>query len=71
MLRFVPRPPRLESWESPLNSPIVLRILDPDEYRKRIRTLSDEELIKEGKTNSRISGDGKIVSTTHVRFMSS
>jgi len=48
-----------------------LRILDPDEYRKRIRTLSDEELIKEGKTNSRISGDGKIVSSTHVRFMSS
>jgi hypothetical protein len=32
-----------------MNSPIALRGFDEDEYRNRIRSLSDDDLIKEGK----------------------
>jgi hypothetical protein len=32
-----------------MSSPIALRQFDEDEYRSRVRTLSDDDLIKEGK----------------------
>jgi len=32
-----------------MSSPIALRQFDEDEYRNRVRTLSDEDLVKEGK----------------------
>jgi hypothetical protein len=43
---------------------VAFRQFDLDEYRKSVRAMSDEQLLKEGKTMRWLSGDGKIVSTT-------
>ena len=51
-----------------MNSPIAFRQFDEAEYRDRVRSLTDEELISEGETMRRLSGDGKIVSTTTSVF---
>jgi hypothetical protein len=45
-------------------SPIGFQEFDAQKYREFVRTLSDEALIREGKQLRRLSGDGKIVSTT-------
>jgi hypothetical protein len=42
---FLSFPPEKEI----MSSPIALRQFDEDEYRNRVRTLSDEDLVKEGK----------------------
>ena len=47
-----------------MSSPIAFRGFDPDEYR----TLSDGELIREGKKMRWLSADGKIVSTMPCAF---
>jgi len=47
-----------------LHSPIAFQRFDAEKYREFVRTLSDEALIREGKQLRRLSGDGKIVSTT-------
>ena len=49
-------------------SPIALRDFDPDEYRRFVQTLSDEELVKAGKRRRFPSGDGKIVTTMPYAF---
>ena len=49
-------------------SPIAFREFDPDEYRRFIQTLSDEELIKTGKRLRFLSGNGKIVTTMPCAF---
>ena len=46
----------------------AFRQFDLDEYRKSVQAMSDEQLIKEGKTMKRLSGDGKIVSVTPCAF---
>jgi len=51
-----------------MNSPIALRGFNEDEYRQRVRRLSDDDLIKEGKQLRSLSGDGKIVSMTPCVF---
>jgi len=51
-----------------MNSPIALRGFDEDEYRQRVRRLSDQDLIEEGMSLRRLSGDGKIVSTIPCVF---
>jgi hypothetical protein len=51
-----------------MSSPIAFRGFDPDEYRRHVRTLSDEALIREGKHMRWLSGDGKIVTTTPSAF---
>jgi hypothetical protein len=47
---------------------IAFRDSDLSEYRKSIQSMSDEELIKEGKTMRWLSGDGKIVTTMPSAF---
>jgi hypothetical protein len=49
-------------------SPIAFQEFDAQKYREFVRTLSDEELIREGKQMRWLSGDGKIVSTTPSAF---
>jgi len=49
-------------------SPIAFQEFDAQKYREFVRTLSDEELIREGKQMRCLSGDGKIVSTTPSAF---
>jgi len=51
-----------------MNSPIALRGFDEDEYRSRVRALSDQELIAEGKNLRWLSGDSKIVSAMPCGF---
>jgi hypothetical protein len=51
-----------------LFSPIAFQEFDAQKYREFVRTLSDEALIREGKQLRRLSGDGKIVSTTPSTF---
>jgi len=51
-----------------MNSPIALSGLDEDEYRNRVRRMSDADLIAEGKNLRWLSGDGKIVSATPCAF---
>ena len=40
-----------------MNSSIALQGFDEDEYRNRVRLLSDEDLIKEGKKLRSLCGD--------------
>jgi hypothetical protein len=47
---------------------IAFRDSDLSEYRKSIQSMSDEELIKEGKTMRWLSGDGKSVTTMPSAF---
>jgi hypothetical protein len=49
-----------------MSSPIGFREFNEDEYRKFIRTLSDEELIKAGKRLRILSGD--VVTPTPSTF---
>ena len=51
-----------------MHSPIALQEFDAQKYREFLGTLSDEELIREGKQVRWLSGDGKIVSTTPSAF---
>jgi hypothetical protein len=51
-----------------VNSPIAMRQFDEDEYRSRVRAMSDQDLIAEGKNLRWLSGDGKIVSTMPCAF---
>jgi hypothetical protein len=41
-------------------------VFDPDEYRKFIQTLSDEDLVKEGKTARNLFGG--VISTIPCAF---
>jgi predicted transcriptional regulator len=47
---------------------IAIGTFNLNEYRHSIQALSDEDLIKEGKTMCWLSGDGKIVSMTPCAF---
>ena len=49
-------------------SPIAFREFDPDEYRRFVQTLSDNELVKAGKRLRFLSGNGKIVTTMPCAF---
>ena len=49
-----------------MSSPIAIREFDPDEYRRFVQTLSDEELVKAGKRLRSLSGE--IVLTTPSTF---
>jgi hypothetical protein len=40
-----------------MNSPIAVSQFDEDEYRRRVRAFSDEDLIKEGKELRSLVGD--------------
>ena len=40
-----------------MNSPIALRQFDEEEYRNRVRSLSDDELIREGKKLRSLCGN--------------
>jgi hypothetical protein len=51
-----------------LYSAIALQEFDAQKYREFLRTVSDEELIRERKQVRRLSGDGKIVSTMPSAF---
>jgi hypothetical protein len=61
--------PFLYDFRSPgVAMPIAIGSFNLDEYRKSVRTLSDEDLIKQGKKMRWLSGDGKIVSTMPCAF---
>ena len=49
-----------------MSSPIAIRAFDPDEYRRFVQTLSDEELVKAGKRLRSLCGD--VVLTTLSAF---
>ena len=61
--------PFLYDFRSPgVAMPLAIGSFNLDEYGKSVRTLSDEDLIKEGKKMRWLSGDGKIVSTMPCAF---
>ena len=51
-----------------MSSPIAFREFDPNEYRRFVQTLSDDELAKAGKQLRFLSGNGKLVTTMPCAF---
>lgn len=49
-----------------MSRPIAVRRFDPDEYREHVRTLSDEELITEGKIARKLFGG--VITTVPCAF---
>jgi hypothetical protein len=49
--------------------PIAVREFNADEYRQFVQTLTEEELVREGKQLRSLSGDGRIVSVTPCVFL--
>jgi hypothetical protein len=64
-LIFLPLPSTPECFRV---QPHRFQEFDAQKYREFVRPLSDEALIREGKQLRRLSGDGKIVSTTPSTF---